>query len=101
MVFSSIFLTKLDVLDSFDTIKVAVAYKFNGARIDYFPSYNCEAAIPIYEEFKGWNEPTSECKSINDLPRNALKYIQILEKFCGVPIKWLSVGSDRKQTIAL
>ena len=97
--FHSLFLTKLDVLDTFDIIQLAVGYEYNGTRIDYFPSYDHSQLKPIYEEFRGWQTPTVDCGTLQELPRNALKYIQSIEKLTGIPIQWISVGSDRKQTI--
>ena len=98
---TSLALTKLDVLDTYKTIKVAIGYELDGKRLSYFPSHSCTGIKVIYEEFAGWQEPTSECKKLKDLPKNARKYIQAIEKFCGVPVKWLSVGRDRKNTIHL
>ena len=94
-------LTKLDVLDSYKTIKVAIGYELNGRRLSYFPSNNCQDLKALYEEFPGWQEETSSCKKLKELPKNARKFVQVLEKFCGVPIHWLSVGPDRRNTIQL
>jgi len=96
---TSLALTKLDVLDEFDTIKVGVGYELNGQRLDYFPSYDVEDIKIIYEEFPGWNEPIHECRKIKELPKNARKFIDSLEKFCRIPIDWISVGPGRKDTI--
>ena len=94
-------LTKLDVLDSYKTIKVAIGYELNGRRLSYFPSNNCQDLKALYEEFPGWQEETSNCKKLKELPKNARKFVQVLEKLCGVPIYWLSVGPDRRNTIQL
>ena len=94
-------LTKLDVLDSYKTIKVAIGYELNGRRLSYFPSNNCQDLKVLYEEFPGWQEETSSCKKLKELPKNARKFVQALEKFCGVPIHWLSIGPDRRNTIQL
>jgi len=96
---SALFLTKIDVLDSYDTIKVAVGYEQNGKRINYFPSSDYDSIKVIYEEFPGWKEPISECRNFHDLPKNARKYIEQLERFCGIPVKWVSVGPARESTI--
>ncbi len=98
---TSLFLSKLDVLDSMDTIKVGVGYELQGKRIDYFPSHSCDQIKVLYETFPGWKESTAECRKFKDIPKNARKYIHALEKFCGIPIKWISVGPGRKQTIEL
>lgn len=92
-------LTKLDVLDTYETLKVAVGYELSGKRLCYFPSSEYENIEVIYEEFPGWQEDISGCRSFASLPKNARKYILALEKFCGVPIHWVSVGPGRDQTI--
>ncbi|MDH5716939.1 MAG: adenylosuccinate synthase [Spirochaetia bacterium] len=94
-------LTKLDVLDEFDKIKIAVGYELDGKRISYFPSCAVERIKVIYEEMPGWKESITHCKKFSDLPKNTRKYIEAVEKFCGVPVKWVSVGPDRENTIKL
>lgn len=96
---TSIALTKLDVLSGFETIKVGVGYEQNGKRLSYFPSYDVENVSVIYEELPGWKEDITHCRSLNELPKNARKYILTLEKHCGVRIEWVSVGPQREQTI--
>jgi adenylosuccinate synthase len=98
---TSLALTKIDVLDSFKTIKVATGYELDGKRIDYFPSCNVANVKVIYEEFPGWNEPTSHVTKLKNLPKNARRYIEAIAKFCGVPIAWVSVGPGRENTIAI
>jgi adenylosuccinate synthase len=98
---SALALTKIDVLDGFKTIKVATSYELNGKRIDYFPSYSVSDVKVIYEEFPGWNEPTSHVTKLKNLPKNARKYIDAIAKFSGVPIAWVSVGPGRENTIAI
>ncbi|HMV35130.1 MAG TPA: adenylosuccinate synthase [Turneriella sp.] len=98
---TSIALTKIDVLDTFKTIKVATGYELDGKRIDYFPSCNVANVKVIYEEFPGWNEPTSHITKLKNLPKNARRYIDAIAKFCGVPIAWVSVGPGRENTIAI
>ncbi len=98
---SAIALTKVDVLDKFKTIKVATGYELNGKRVDYFPSCNVGNVKVIYEEFPGWNEPTSHITKLKNLPKNTRKYIDALVKYCGVPIAWVSVGPGRENTIAI
>ncbi len=94
-------LTKLDILDSFDTIKIGVGYELDGKRISHFPAYDVEKIKVIYEELPGWKEPISNCRTLNELPKNAKKYIQALEKFTGVPIRWVGVGPGRENTIKI
>jgi adenylosuccinate synthase len=97
----SLALTKLDVLDKLKEIPVAVAYELDGKRLEYFPSHSIEKVKPVYEMFAGWDESIAHCRKMAELPKNARKYIQSLEKFCGVPIRWVSVGPDREETIVM
>ena len=95
-------LTKLDVLSAFDTIKVCVAYECNGKRYDYFPMQQSVLfhAKPIYEELPGWKgEDITACKSFEELPENAQRYVEHLEEITGVKISIVAVGPDRDQTI--
>jgi adenylosuccinate synthase len=96
----SIVLTKLDILDTYETIKVGVGYELGGKRISYFPSSDYENIRVLYEEYPGWKEPINKCANFGDLPKNARKYIQALEKFCGVPIRLISVGPSRENTLS-
>jgi adenylosuccinate synthase len=95
---TSVVLTKLDVLSGFDKIKVAVGYKINGKKVDYFPATNLHKAEPIYRELKGWKADISRCRSKSELPRNAQSYIDFLESKIGVQISIISVGPDRLTT---
>lgn len=96
-------LTKLDVLDELETIKVCVRYEANGRQIETFPASLTALAEykPVYEELPGWQEDISESRSMDDLPENARQYIRFLEKHTGVPIHMISVGSDRKEIITV
>ena len=96
-------LMKLDVLDGFKTIKVCVAYECDGERVDTVPASISKLARckPIYEEFEGWNCPTTECTSPEELPERAKKYIQWLEELTAVPVSILSVGPKRSSTILM
>jgi adenylosuccinate synthase len=91
-------MTKADVLDGFDTIKIATAYKVNSEIIDYFP-YDIEDVEPVYKEFKGWNCDITKYVSENELPKELMEYIAFIEKETGVPVKIVSVGPDRDATI--
>ncbi len=100
---SEVAITKLDVLDSFEEIKVAIAYKnkITGEitkqyPTDVFTHYDFE---PVYEVHKGWISDTSKCKNYNELPELAKKYLKRLEEILGIKITILSVGPDREQTI--
>ncbi len=100
---TEIALTKLDVLDEFDEIKVAVAYKnkLTGEITTQYPTnvYTHYDWEPIYEIHQGWNKSISNCKSYDELPQNAKKYLKRLEELLGIKISIISVGPDREQTI--
>jgi adenylosuccinate synthase len=94
-------ITKLDVLDELDEIKVCVAYNIDGQRHEDFPSSarmfaKCK---PIYETLPGWNQSTIECRTLEDLPKKALNYLEFLAEIMDVPIAIVSLGADRDQTI--
>ncbi len=97
----SISLTRLDVLDRFEMLKVCVAYNVNGRRVEEFPSSRLalEAAEPIYEELPGWEANTSECRRFDDLPANAQRYVRRIEELIGAPAALVSVGPERDQAI--
>ncbi len=96
-------LMKLDVLDAVETIKVCVAYEVDGERITTVPSSirKLERCVPIYEEIQGWNTPTTECTTWEELPELAQKYIVYLEELTGVKVSILSVGPKRSSTLQL
>jgi adenylosuccinate synthase len=94
-------LTKLDVLDTFAEIKLCTAYRYRGKELKTFPAEihileNCE---PVYETFPGWQQSTSTARKFQDLPRPAQDYLNAIEKITATPIRIISVGSDREQTI--
>jgi adenylosuccinate synthase len=91
---------KGDVLSGFNKLKVCTAYNYKGEKIEHFP-YNIEAenVTPIYTEMKGWKEDLTKMSSADQLPKTLNDYIDFLEKELEVPIKIVSVGPDRKQTI--
>ncbi|MBO9542144.1 adenylosuccinate synthase [bacterium] len=94
-------ITKLDVLDGFDEIKVAVAYRLHGETITELP-YDAEelaACEPIYETWPGWQEPTGHLRRFEELPAKARTYLERLEELTGVPIAMVSVGADRAATM--
>ena len=94
-------LTKLDVLDGFETLKICVGYELNGKQIDYFPADSAaQAAVtPIYEEMPGWSATTYGARSWADLPSEAVKYIRRLEELTGLPVTLLSTSPERDDTI--
>tara|TARA_B100000579_G_scaffold297078_1_gene247153 strand:- start:1117 stop:2409 length:1293 start_codon:yes stop_codon:yes gene_type:complete len=94
-------LTKLDVLDELDEIKICVAYEINGKKIDYLPAAIDEQAKvkPIYKTYKGWKSSTEGIKNFDDLPKNAKIYINDLEKFIETKISSISTSPERNDTI--
>ena len=98
---TDLIMMKADVLDSFDTIKVAVAYKVDGKKTDRYP-YEASAKIePVYKEFKGWKKDLTKCKTAKELPSAFKRYIAFIEKELGVKVSYASVGPDRSQTIRM
>ena len=96
-------LTKLDVLDQFDEIKMCIAYEIDGKKIDYLPASLDEQlkAKPIYKNFKGWNSSTKGIKKFDYLPDNAKSYIKELEKFIETEVACISTSPERKDTILI
>jgi adenylosuccinate synthase len=96
-----IYVTKLDVLDSMETIKVAVAYDCDGERRESFPVRTelLSRCRPIYRELPGWRVPVGECRQLTDLPDAARRYLEFLEEGVGAPILAVSVGKRREQMI--
>lgn len=98
-------ITKIDVFNDFDELKVCVAYKDkrNGKIYNDYPTnINLHKYLePVYETFKGWKSDISSAKTFDELPVNAKKYLNKLEELVGIPIKIISVGPDREQTIIL
>lgn len=98
---TEIALTKLDVLSGLEEIKICTAYKYKGSNILYPPQEEngmagCE---PLYESLPGWSEDIGKAKSLEDMPAACRAYVARIEELCGVPVKIISVGADRNQTI--
>ncbi len=96
-------ITKLDVLDGLETLKLAVAYQYQGQEVSVPPAgadkfSECE---PVYIEMPGWQASTFGLKSMDQLPENAVNYLNKIEELCGVPIDIVSTGPDREETIVL
>ncbi|MGL9719057.1 MAG: adenylosuccinate synthase [Wolbachia sp.] len=100
---SSIVLTKLDILDSFDTVKICTGYKCSGRIYGYLPaSHSIQGELePIYEEFPGWKENTQGKRSVEELPANLMKYVRKIEELIGVPIYLISTSPKREDVIKL
>ncbi len=96
-------LTKLDVLDGFDVIRICVGYRLNGARLDRLPAGAVEQdeVEPIYEDFEGWSESTRGARSWADLPAQAVKYVRRIEELIECPVTLLSTSPERNDTILM
>jgi len=90
---------KGDVLDSFDTIKACVAYRIDGEEVEDFPFDLNDGAEPIYVELPGWRTDLSTIKTEDEFPEELNAYLDFLEQELQVPIKIVSVGPDREQTV--
>lgn len=96
---TQLIMMKADVLNGFETIKAAVAYNIDGKEVTHFP-YETESPFnPVYKELKGWNCDISHCRTYEDFPKELKDYVTFIEQETGVPVKIVSVGPDRKETI--
>jgi adenylosuccinate synthase len=100
---TGIALTKLDVLDGFDAIRICTGYRLRGKILDYFPAHSADQAEvePIYEEMDGWQETTAGARSYADLPAQAIKYIQRVQELIETPIALVSTSPEREDTILI
>jgi adenylosuccinate synthase len=98
---NGIALTKLDVLDGMEKLKVCIGYKINGATTDYLPAGAGPqaAATPVYETMEGWQDSTRGARSWVDLPATAVKYIRRIEELIEAPVAMLSTSPEREDTI--
>ncbi len=96
-------LTKLDVLTGWERIPVCVAYEVDGRRFDEMPMTQTDFhhATPVYEYLDGWTEDLGACRTFDDLPKNAQRYVEALEQMSGAPFASIGVGPDREQTLEL
>lgn len=96
-------LTKLDILDGLDEIKVCVAYRLDGREIDYLPAGERAQALvePVYETIEGWKERTAQARSWAELPAQAIKYVRRIEELVGCPVALLSTSPEREDTILM
>jgi adenylosuccinate synthase len=96
-------LTKLDILDGFEEIKVCVGYRLDGGEIDYLPAgERAQARVePIYETIEGWQDSTAGARSWAELPAQAVKYVRRIEELVGCPVALLSTSPDREDTILM
>ena len=100
---SGLCITKLDVLDGVETLKLCVGYRIDGEMSDILPVGAEDLALcePVYEELPGWSESTVGKKSRDELPAHALAYLARIEEVCDVPVAMISTGADREETIVL
>lgn len=96
-------ITKLDVLDGLDKIKICTNYYINGETIDYFPANidDIKKCKPLYKEFKGWNKINNKSNKLKDLPQAAQIYLNFIEKVLKIPISLVSIGPSRNETIKI
>jgi adenylosuccinate synthase len=96
-------LTKLDVLDGFETLKICVGYRIGDRTLDYLPAgIKDQAAVePVYEHLDGWSETTQGVRSWKDMPANAIKYVRRIEELIGAPVAMLGTSPDRDDTILM
>ncbi len=100
---TGIALTKIDVLDGLETVKICTGYRLRGNVIDYLPTHSADQAEvePIYEEMEGWSESTVGARSYVDLPANAIKYIQRVQELIETPVSLVSTSPERDDTILM
>ena len=100
---TGIALTKIDVLDGFEEIKICVGYNLNGQQIDYFPSseFDQEKIEPIFESFEGWNSTTTGINDFKDLPEQAQKYVKRISELTNTKIDLISTSPKREDTILI
>jgi adenylosuccinate synthase len=94
-------LTKLDVLDGLDEIRICTGYRLRGRKLDHFPAHAADqqAVEPVYETMKGWSESTAGARSWADLPAQAIKYIKRIEELCRISVALVSTSPEREDTI--
>ncbi|MBA3729605.1 MAG: adenylosuccinate synthase [Sphingomonas sp.] len=98
---TGIALTKIDVLDGFDSIKICTSYRVGDTHYDYLPPHAADQAqvVPVYEEFEGWSGTTAGARSWNDLPAQAIKYVRRIEELIRCPVALVSTSPERDDTI--
>jgi len=98
---TGIALTKIDVLDGFDTVKICTGYRIGDTLFDYLPPHAADQAhvVPVYEEFEGWSGTTAGARSWADLPAQAIKYVRRIEELIRCPVALVSTSPERDDTI--
>ena len=100
---TGIALTKLDVLDELDEIKMCIEYELNGKKIDYLPAASEDQfnVKPIYKTFPGWKSTTKGVRNMEDLPEKAKNYIHAIEDFVGAKVSSVSTSPEREDTVLI
>ncbi len=100
--FTGIAVTKLDVLDHFETVQVCTNYRLDGDLLDHVPDTRTQALVePVYETWSGWLADTSGCRTWGDLPQKAQAYLRRIEELARAPIRFVSVGPERSQLVVV
>jgi adenylosuccinate synthase len=96
-------LTKLDVLDGLEEVRICTGYELNGRTLDYLPAglKDQSAVTPIYESLDGWSESTKGARSSRQLPANAIKYVRRIEELIGCPAALVSTSPEREDVILM
>jgi len=97
---TGLIMMKADVMNDFETIKIATGYELAGEHLDYFPFEAADDVKPVYREFKGWNCDICKVRKYEDFPVEFREYVEFIERETGVPVKIISVGPDRDETIS-
>lgn len=99
--YTALAITKLDILDEFGEIKIGVAYELDGKQIEAPPSNvnDLSKVKVVYETMKGWKSCLSKCRKFSELPFEAQAYIERIENYLGIPVKWIGVGPSRDSII--
>ena len=99
--YTQINLTKLDILDSFEKIRVAIGYKLDGEELDTFPADldQMDRIEIVYKTFEGWKAETTGCRRWEDLPERAKEYVSFIEKWVGIKVKWIGTGPRREDMV--
>jgi len=98
---TALIMTKADILSEFETFKISEFYQLNGQKINYFPYEITDDLKPIYKTLKGWSSDISNCKTKDEFPKELKEYIDFIENETDVPIKIISTGADRKDTVMI
>ncbi|KAL9627613.1 MAG: hypothetical protein Q9164_007551, partial [Protoblastenia rupestris] len=99
--YTQINLTKLDILDSFEEIRIAIGYKLDGEEFDTFPADldQMERIEIVYKTFEGWKAETTGCRRWEDLPERAKAYVSFIEKWVGIEVNWIGTGPRREDMV--